>query len=472
MIHWLQVNSLKIWLVIRGFLVVGGILTVLISLVGWGGTARSGPLFVVGVVLLISLILTFGLITAWVFTSPFPSSHPLTPEQIDLRAIIAVLTTISSSCFMIGGAWDEIWHRRYGGFGNDFFWPPHITVYGSIALFMLFALMGLSMAIRRPGSLRQRFRAESQLGLIGLISVFLLISLPSDIIWHRIYGKDITAWSLPHIVATCGGLFVTLSGASLALTFLPRSPTWSGLRALKWPEILALLMIATITMTVLQVGTTEWEGIRSLRSNGDVFKEAFWRRPQWLYPVVIMTLTAFFSNFTLHLLRRAGVATITALLILGFRFTCLTLLGDDITRLRLGYISHLLFAIPAIVFDSWYAFWSKSADNVLILVGGNLIAALVFLVVGLPIIDAMLIYPPINGFTIPRIIIIGMIMTLASGWLGARFGRWLSALDRSSVPLRPRPPAVFVAVGGSSLAILVIVIMLLTAEAPPRAILG
>lgn len=461
-----QTAMVRYWPVVRLLLVIGGILTVLISLVRWGGTARPGPLFVVGVIVLTGLILTFGLIIAWIFSGPPPAARSLTADRADLRAVVAVLTAISSGCFVVGGIWDEVWHRRYGGFGDDFFWPPHLTIYISIGLFMLFAVLGLRMALRGAGSLRDRFRAESQLGLIGITSIFLMVSLPSDLIWHQIYGRDVTAWSLPHIVAACGGMFVTLGGASLGLSLLPRLEQWRGLGNLRLFEVLALLLIAMTTITTMQVGTTEWEGFKPLLNSGDVFKDALWQRPQWLYPVVVITIAIFFSNLALHLLRRIGVATAIIVFVIGFRFACLIVLGDNTSRFGLGYTSHLLMIAPALVLDGWYALNRHRADTLWTLTIGNVLACLAFLGVALPAIDLMLIYPPINGYTVPRMVGMGLIMALSAGWLGARFGGWLCSLDRSPVRLQPRPRALAVAFSGGSVAVLVIIVMLLTAQAP------
>ena len=417
------------WPTARAVLVMAGLLTVLISLVRWGGTARPGPLFVTGVALLTSLLLIFGLIVAWIFTAPAPAIDELTPMQIELRQIVALLALMSAGAFVIGGTWDELWHRRFGGFGRDFLWPPHLMIYGSIAFFMLVASGGVWIALRGAGRLRTRLRAEGQLTLLSLVCMYLIASLPSDELWHRIYGKDITAWSLPHLIVGSGFCLIALVSAALALSSLPRYAAWRDVRQLRPQEIVAILLTATAAIILLLLGTVEWEGIKSLRSNGDVFSNAFWLRPQWLYPVVIITVSLFFSTFILHILRCVGSATIVALLVFIFRYLCVRGLTLDGFQSDIDYVSQFLPIIPALALDGWYFFQKRSADQLSMQVVGNLLMIATFLVVALPTIRARLIYPPINGFTVPRMIGMSIIMGLAAGWLGARFW-WMVRANR------------------------------------------
>lgn len=55
--------------------VMGGFgFALLILLVQWGGTARPGPLFVLGVAVLSSLMLAFAGLVWWLYLSPMPAA--------------------------------------------------------------------------------------------------------------------------------------------------------------------------------------------------------------------------------------------------------------------------------------------------------------------------------------------------------------------------------------------------------------
>ena len=102
-----------------------------------------------------------------------------------------------------------MWHRSFGlPFGEDLLWRPHLLLYfgflsvsalAGVALLIL--LRGSSDLQSRP-SLQQRFRAQPVLGLLTLVGGFLIFAIPADPVWHTLYGEDITAWSLPHLILT------------------------------------------------------------------------------------------------------------------------------------------------------------------------------------------------------------------------------------------------------------------------------
>lgn len=456
----------RYWPFVRTLLMIVGILTVLTSVVRWGGTARPGPLFVVGVALLSSLIVAFGVFITWIYSGPRRVLGASTTAQAELRQTVAVLALISTSSFLVGIFWDEVWHRRLGGFGDDFWWPPHLLIYTSVILFWLFAVGGLWVVVRGSGSLRDRLRSESQISLVGLVAMFLVVSLPSDELWHRIYGKDITAWSLPHLMLAGGVSLIALGATSLALASTPIQYRWRDLRSIQRTELLAVVLVAVATVLMIQFGTSEWDGVRSLQTEGGVFRDAFWTRPQWLYPVVVVTVALFTSNAALHLLRCAGVASLVATLVLTFRLGCLAILGSESQDLAIGYTAHFLLVFPALALDVWYWFRKTSSDTLGTLIGGNLIAVVAFLVAGLPVIDRTLIYPPINAYTVPQMIGMSLFMALGAGWTGARFGGWLGALDRPSAPIPVRRRVMIFTIAGCSLVVLVTLSIILTARPP------
>lgn len=414
---------------VRRVAVFSGILTLLICLSKWGGTVRPGPLFVMGVVLLASLILAFGALMIWLYKDRQPVAS--SPQSVKVRQVISVLALGSTASFILGGNWDELWHRRYGGFGQDFLWPPHMLIYAGLLLFAVFAGGGLWFTLRRSGTVRERFQAEPHIGLLSLVCTFLVVSLPSDELWHRIYGRDITAWSLPHIILASGVVFIALVASSLARS-LSHDRNWQSITTASIPEWLALFLIATATIMLVQLGTTEWEDIKYIPSQAEgAFAQAFWQRPMWLYPVVVVSIALFSSMFALNTLHRFGAATVIAIVVIGWRFTMLSILGAESQQLGLGYVSYLLLLPPAVTLDVWYWRNRQRLDDRNVLLIGSVLAGITFLIVALPVIDRALIYPFITTHTVPSMVLIGLIMAMIAAWSGEQFSRWLHTLDPS-----------------------------------------
>jgi hypothetical protein len=453
------------WRRLRPVVVVGAALSVLLSLVRWGGTASPGPLFVLGIALLAGMVLAFGLAVWWLYFSPLPGAVSQKARSPQARQLVAALALISGLLFVAGGVWDEAWHRRYGGFGEDFLWPPHLLLYFSLLLMALFAYGGMvTVLLKGSGGLRERFRAEPLIGLLGLVSSYLVLSLPIDELWHRIYGPDLTAWSLPHLIIAGGVTLVMLVAVSLQLSVVPKQG-WQGLRGLRWQEVLALLLTTSATLVLLQIGTTEWEGITSLREGaGDAFRDAFWRRPEWLYPVVVASIALFSGSFAIHALRRAGAATLVALFVLGFRLLSLLFLEAGSGSAGLGFVSHLLILPPMLALDLWYARKQEKGE-----MWGHALAAAVFLAIALPLIDYALVYPRVTAATAPGMIFMSLVMALAAGWAGGRLGAWLGGLQRRGDGARAlgmNYRVRWMAAGTLGAALAVVLAIVLTARAP------
>lgn len=466
----MQITSLKTpgaWPRLRTALIVAVALTIMVSLVRWGGTARTGGLFFTGVALLIGLILGLGTLIWWLYLSPLPPARAAADARRPAaRQVVASLALVSIAFFAIGGFWDELWHRRYGGFGNDFLWPPHFLLYISLAMLACFAGGGVLLVLQESGSMRNRFRAEPLLGLLGLVAGYLVASLPSDELWHRIYGKDLTAWSLPHLILAGGVTLVALVAAGVQLSVVPLKP-WQNVRRLRAGEISAIVLVAWATILLIQFGTTEWDGIRLLQTEQqDAFSTAFWQRPPWLYPVVVAVIALFCGNFALHALRRVGAATLLGLLVLTFRLGSLAVLGPEAAQQRLGYVAHLLILPPLIALDAWYAARKSRAATLQTLIGGNLVASIIFVAAGLPLIARLMLWPPVNATTIPPMIGMSLVAGLAAGWAGARFGGWLGTLDRQAEQVALTRGARWATVGGVALALGVALAIALTAQPP------
>lgn len=406
-------------------------LLVLLAATYWGGAATPGPLLYAGVALLVGVIVAFAVLTWWLFFSALPArrSRPYEARSTPLlRQTLTVLVAVCGGLFAVGGFWDELWHRQYGvPFGEDFWWRPHQLIYGSLALGALFALGGLWFVLRGGGDLRRRFRAEPGIALLALVSAYLMFSVPIDPLWHEIYGVDITAWSLPHIMLALGFLLVMLVAVGLQLS-LVKPGGWRGLRGMTLQEALALLPIAWGYLIFTQIATAEWEGLRTI--GRDMGVQGFWSRPEWLYPVVIIMVGVFIGAFSLHALRRVGMATLLGALVLGLR---LLMIGAwDGAAVGLSAQSHLLTALLLVAMDVVYALRLRRVEDAAAPLFASLGAAAAMFTLGFLFISQTMVYPRITSETVPGMVVFGIGMALAAGSAGAAMGGWVGGLNRDA----------------------------------------
>src|SRR5574337_1369238 len=169
----MQTQSLSLRNTTRTILIALCSLSILFFLIKWGGSARTGPILVLGIAVLLGVAGAFGLAGWWLFFSRLPGGQSVAVALASARhKVITRLVLASGLFFTVGGLWDEIWHRRYGVSVviDDFLWPPHILLYGSVMMIAICAAVGLAVAFQHAGGLRERFRADPLLGLLGLVA--------------------------------------------------------------------------------------------------------------------------------------------------------------------------------------------------------------------------------------------------------------------------------------------------------------
>jgi hypothetical protein len=194
------------------------------------------------------------------------------------------------------------------------------------------------------------------------------------------------------------------------------------------------LLVGLVTNNFLQLTVSEWEGIRQIpQVMKDPFQQAFWNRPEWLYPVLIIAVAFFCGNIALSTVRCVGAASFVALFVVSFRIIALALTNAWAPELGMRFISHLLLLPPMVALDFWYAFRLRQAETSATLVGGNLVAGVIGLICGLPIIARALIYPRVNAVTLPSMIGIGLIVAVVAGGLGKQVGTWIVSLSRTGI---------------------------------------
>jgi hypothetical protein len=304
---------------------------------------------------------------------------------------------------MGGARWDEFWHRLYGGFGNDFLWPPHLMIYGSLGLNSAFAGLGLALAARGGGGIRERFRANPLVGLLGLLAAYELASIPSDLIWHRIIGPDISAWSLPHFLLMLSSSAVVVIGLALALAGDNR-PRWVQPGRPRISELVAFALIVVSTLMILEFGVTEWEW---RLGSGMPFGRA-----EWVYPVVVLAIGIAESHVALYAIRRVGAATVVAGVALAIQSAFVWYAGTVVPN-GPDLASHLLLLAPAIVLDLWHARRRPWSDGLPTLMGGVTLYVLALFSECLLFLERLLPYPPIRPSDLLPMVGIGFPVALA-----------------------------------------------------------
>ncbi len=444
-----------------------GALTVVVALVNWGGTAKPGPMFVLGVGVLTAMLAALGAAIWYLFVSKLPTNARVAPTRSSLmtRSLAGVLAVSSGLMFSVALVWDETWHHRYGGFGNDFLWSPHFLLYGSLAILAFFASAGiLFLALQGQGGIRERFRAEPLIGLLALIALFQTAAAPSDLLWHKIYGVDLTAWSLPHLMLFGGVSFVMMCAVPLTLSGVPQA-AWRGLQALRLQEWLAIALFSFAGTLMMIVLAAEWEGISSLPDFGSSNLRAFWQRPEWLYPVVLITCGGFLGSVAQNALKRVGVSSIVGILIVLHRLVTVAIFGG--AQEGLAANSQLMVLPVFVLLDLWQFSRLQRKRQPAWSASGAMIVAAASLIIILPAISSLLIYPRINASTLPMMIVMSLIMMLASSWAGSNLGAWLSTLGErpNALEATPRNSSVVPAAGVLT-ALVLVAVAILTAKPP------
>jgi hypothetical protein len=373
------------------------------------------------------LLMTFATLVWWLYLSPVaggPNQSRQAPMSVGARHVLAGLVLLSGFSFVAGARWDELWHRMYGGFGDDFLWPPHLMIYGSLGLNSAFAGYGLATAARGSGGIRQRFRANPLVGLLGLVAAYQLASIPSDLIWHRIIGPDISAWSLPHFLLVLSTSAVIVIGLALALAGTKHHEWMVG----GWPgatELAVIALLVVSTLSLLQFGVTEWEWNDGV---GIPYGRAI-----WVYPVVVLTIGVAESHLALFSLRRVGAATavIAVSLVMQIAFV---VYARGLLPPGPSLVSHLLLLLPAITLDLLYATRRPQVKWFRTLVEGVGLFAGVFVAEAFLFLGRLMLYPPFGVGDAVLVVAIGGGAALSIAVTARAIMAWLIHADGEDLP--------------------------------------
>lgn len=450
-------------------LLAGGLLIILVAMAFWGGTTRPGPLFWTGVGLLAATLPAWGFLIWWLLFSPLPGEPAVQGKGLSAsgRQMVAITMTISSILFLVGGLWDESWHRIYGieSVLDDFFWRPHQLIYISLGLTAGFAFAGLLVVLRRPGSLRARFRSEPTMSLLALVAFYLTIAAPIDAVWHEIYGLDLSGWSLPHIVMLAGVTLVMLSAVLLQVSLTVREG-WTRLRHIRRGDWLALLLLTTTSIIFMLVVLSDWEYAKAPDSTS-AFASAFWSRPAWLLPVTLLATATFFGSIALHALRRVGAATLLGVMILGTRALVALVFRLDDSSLSMTFVMQLAVLPPLAALDiAYYFLKDRDAERSRLVAAA---AALAGLLIGtVPLLPGFLEYFVPDFGLVVGAVLVGLPTAFWFTWTGAEIGTNMyrtPRLVKDGVEII-RPQTVWLSFGILAAATLFVLFFIMTSTPP------
>lgn len=242
----------------------------------------TNPLFWQGLTFSTGAIVLVVLSIWWLYWSPAkgrvgPASRP-SPR---LAAWLSVLLGLAAIQLVAGGFWDGSMHIKTGRVpaGADFLWPPHIMIYSAFLLSFLVAIVAVAVvgiSGWRSGERDPRLwvRRAPYLGLVAVASLYSLLSIPGDALWHALYGIDLTAWSPPHVMIAAMMCAVMIAAVGLLVQARPEKGRW-GRFDLAIPVLLGLML-----NVAMLIGTIEWE------IWGGDFPLLVRQYPVWVYPLV------------------------------------------------------------------------------------------------------------------------------------------------------------------------------------------
>lgn len=373
------------------------------------------------------------------------------------REVLALILAFGGFATIVGGVWDEVWHRIYGiPFGEDLLWRPHMLIYFGFATASVcgcWALLYLNRNLR--GNFQQRFRSNTMVGLLILNAAFLFYAMPADPVWHMIFGEDITAWSVPHLILLISFVLTQLLALELHVSTWRRHE-WHTIFRLRLSDGLSLLMLASMQLLWLQLMLIDWDAGIVGANIGSLGLY----RPEWLLAANLTACATFVGVVATRVTRCAGAATAAGLLALVIRLVLISLFDTDM----LQFAAWTVALPPLIAIDIWAYYASavrKTAPNW----RGTAIAVSAAMILNLPVIRSLYQLPETDDLAyVAAIIVTGagvswLAHQLAEGMLRQRDATVSATSERRSV----KPIVSF----GILAAFLIFIVVFIATATPP-----
>jgi len=425
----------------------------------WGGLPTDSRAASFWIQIAILFVVTCGyILMVWhLLARPLKKRIRTDALSVKLQRRISLLLAGGAMAMVVGAVWDELWHRRYGiPLGEDFFWRPHLLMYFGFATGILTGFWALFYLNRHlKGNFQQRFRSNTIIGLLILQAAFLIYALPSDPIWHAIYGEDLSAWSVPHLLLLLSTAMLMLLAVFAHLSTI-RMGEWRSILKIRFADVLPLLMFAGIALTWLQVLMIDWDQVLV----GNAQESLGLYRPEWMMAAILLGTVTLVGVLATRVLRCVGAATLVGLIALGIRYGLIELLAAS----ELHYMTWIIALLPLIAIDVW-TFFSVSVRQQTPGWLGTALAAALAMLVNLPLIRSLYAIEPSHPLAYALAI---LVTGIGISWLSHQIADWMMskqelAVSEESPPSTYQPLAFLGTLGGFAV---FIIVFILTA-APP-----
>src|SRR5438128_8374892 len=283
--------------------------------------------------------------------------HPFAGER-RFRLFAAAALVSMQSLAAVGLGWDIQWHRWLGR--DAFLTPPHLIIYTGV---IGAGLICIAVVLIETGRYWRRVPGVDRTSTVSLLGVFhaplgfivagfgaltMAVAAPLDNYWHQLYGVDVTLWSPFHMMGLIGAGIAYLGAAYVLASELVRSrrdgTAGRHLMVFGWPGI---ALGALFALTAI---------LRLVRVLMEPSIETF---PTWqIGPVELLTgpigltlAVVFTSMAAVVMLRRAGAATVMALMAALFT-AAVTLLAPIAVRV-VGDASGYTYRLPGHPHIQW-----------------------------------------------------------------------------------------------------------------------
>jgi hypothetical protein len=239
-------------------------------------------------------------------------------------------------------------------------------------------------------------RRNPYLGLVALASLYSLLSIPGDALWHTLYGIDLTAWSPPHLIIGFMMCAVSISAVGVLVQARPAQSRWSRYDV-AIPVLLGLMLnVAAI------VGYIEWE------IWGGGYPILVRTNPIWVYPLVAGALTAATLALARRLSRFPFAATLATLAFFGLRLA--VMFGLSLTA-NIVPSAPPMFILGAVLLDvvPWQRVPAGLARDAAMAAGFTLGYA----VIALPLLTVRNHLPPFSAPDLVIAVVATLIVTMA-----------------------------------------------------------